>query len=553
MKLPASRAAFCLIIVLAVSAVIGGVRGNPAQATSDDTDLNARLQTFMNVLDTVEANYATEIVPEKAVYGAIDGMLRTLDPHSKFFDPDAFRSLREDQHGKYFGLGITVTTRFGRVTVVSPPFPKSPAEKAGLRVGDVIDLVDGKTTRNLELNEVVSRLKGARGTFVKINVLRPGVEKPIEMSIMRDEIAKFTINQVFMLKPGVGYIKLESFADTTGQELRDALKKLDPRKLESLVLDLRGNPGGLLNEAIEVSETFLQPRQLILKTSGRTRNSAQEYVARKANTENTFPLVVLINQSSASASEIVSGAIQDHDRGLIVGETSFGKGLVQSVYPLGKRQDAGLALTTQKWYTPSGRLIQRDYSHISQFDYYNHHDDNENRKTEDIKRSDLGRLVYGGGGIKPDHTVPEAKLNTFQQSVAGSFAVFTFVHNKFLVANPKVDTSFQVSDQMLADFKQYLRTPPKENSDAGGPGLRFTDKDFTDNLEYINVKLRQEVLYSNNFLQEAARVALEIDPQVLKAIDLIPEAKALQAQKPRGIAANGAEEWHSSEALATAR
>jgi carboxyl-terminal processing protease len=551
MKLPASRAAFCLIIVLAVSAVIGGVLGKPAQAVSDDAEMDARLQTFMNVLDLVETNYATEIVPEKAVYGAIDGMLRTLDPHSKFFDPDAFKSLREDQHGKYFGLGITVTTRLGQVTVVSPPFPKSPAEKAGLRVGDVISLVDGWPTKGRELNEVVSRLKGARGTYVKIMVQRPGVEAPIEMSIMRDEIAKFTINQTFMIKPGVGYIKLESFADTTGQELRDALKKLDPRNLSALVLDLRGNPGGLLNEAIEVSETFLQPRQLILKTSGRTRNSAQEYVARKANSENTFPLVVLINKSSASASEIVSGAIQDHDRGLIVGETSFGKGLVQSVYPLGKRQDAGLALTTQKWYTPSGRLIQRDYSHISTFDYYNHLD-NPTRKPEDIKRSiNLERIVYGGGGITPDHKVPEAKLTPFQENLVGTFSIFTFVHNKFLVANPKVDVMFQVSDAMLSDFKEYLRSPQP------GPALRFTDKDFADNLEYIKVKLRQEVLYSMNFLQEAARVGLEIDPQVLKAIEVIPEAKALQEsvmkQRPRGIAGSGAEdERHLAGAAAAA-
>jgi carboxyl-terminal processing protease len=378
-------------------------------------------------------------------------------------------------------------------------------------------------------------------------VQRPGVEKVIDMSIMRDEIAKFTINHVFMLKPGVGYIKLESFADTTGQELRDALKKLDAKNLDALVFDLRGNPGGLLNEAIEVSETFLQPRQVILKTNGRTRNSAQEYTARKANTDNTFPLVVLINKSSASASEIVSGAIQDHDRGLIVGETSFGKGLVQSVYPLGKRQDAGLALTTQKWYTPSGRLIQRDYSQTSIFNYYNHIDDPNAKKTEDIKRSDGGRIVYGGGGITPDEIVPEAKLNPFQEALTASFAVFTFIHQKYLVTNPKVDASFQISDAMMSDFKQYLHSP------APGPNIRFTDKDFTDNQDFIRVKLRQEVLYSMNYLQEAARVALEIDPQVLKAIDLIPKARALQEQKSRGIAENGSEEHHPAGALAIAR
>ena len=178
------------------------------------------------MLGLVEENYASDVDSDKAVYGAIDGMLRTLDPHSKFFDPKAFSSLREDQRGKYYGLGITVTTRFGKVTVVSPPFLGSPAEKVGLRVGDVISHVNGEPTQGMDLNEVVSKLKGPRGTSVKIRVVRPGTEEPIEMAVIRDEIAKFTISNAFILRPRIGYIKLDSFAETTGQELRDALKKL---------------------------------------------------------------------------------------------------------------------------------------------------------------------------------------------------------------------------------------------------------------------------------------------------------------------------------------
>src|SRR5438067_1533611 len=433
MRFRPSRAIFFLVLMLMISAVLGGVLGGQVRATTtaeEDTDQSIKL--FSNLLGLVEENYATEVDPDKAVYGAIDGMLRTLDPHSKFFDPKAFTSLREDQRGKYYGLGITVTTRFGKVTVVSPPFLGSPEEKVGLRVGDVIGHVNGEPTQGMDLNEVVSKLKGPRGTAVKIRVVRPGVEEPIEMSPIRDEIAKFTINNSYMLRPRVGYIKLESFAETTGQELRDSLRKLDVKNMDGLVFDLRGNPGGLLQEAIEVCETFLQKGQLIVETRGRTRGSNKQYASQKLNPDNTFPLVVLINPSSASASEIVSGALQDHDRGLIVGQTSFGKGLVQSVYPLTK--NAGLALTTQKWYTPSGRLIQRDYSQISQFDYYNHRETAPAKK-DDIKHSDTGRIVYGGGGITPDYVVEEPKITEFQTLLASKYAVYTFVRD-FLAKNP---------------------------------------------------------------------------------------------------------------------
>ncbi|PYS25602.1 MAG: S41 family peptidase, partial [Acidobacteria bacterium] len=395
MKLRPSRAIFCLVLVLMVSAVLGGLFGGQVRATTKgEEDVDSSIKVFSNLLGLVEENYANEVDADKAVYGAIDGMLRTLDPHSKFFDPKAFNSLREDQRGKYYGLGIQVTTRFGKVTVISPPFLGSPAEKVGLRVGDVIAKVNGESTDKMDLNDVVSRLKGPRGTSVKIQIIRPGADEPIELSVIRDEIAKYTISNAFLIRPRIGYIKLDSFAETTGAELRDSLKKLDYKNLDGLVFDLRNNPGGLLQEAIEVCETYLEKGQLIVETRGRTRGSNRPYSSQKLNSDNHFPLVVLINAQSASASEIVAGAIQDHDRGLIVGQTSFGKGLVQSVYPLSK--NAGLALTTQKWYTPSGRLIQRDYSQISQFDYYNHRETSP-AKRDDIKHSDIGRIVYGGG------------------------------------------------------------------------------------------------------------------------------------------------------------
>src|SRR5215472_16141838 len=239
MKLRPSRAIFCLVLMLVLSAVLGGVFGGQVRATTKDDDVDGAIKHFSTILGLVEENYANDVDSDKAVYGAIDGMLRTHDPHSKFFDPKAFNSLREDQRGKYYGLGITVTTRFGKVTVVSPPFVGSPAEKVGLRVGDVISQVNGESTQGMDLNDVVSKLKGPRGTTVKIKVIRPGVDEPLELAPIRDEIAKYTINNAYMLRPRVGYIKLDSFAETTGQELRDALKKLrdDLKKTDARDLD----------------------------------------------------------------------------------------------------------------------------------------------------------------------------------------------------------------------------------------------------------------------------------------------------------------------------
>jgi carboxyl-terminal processing protease len=523
MQLRPSRAISSLALVLMISAVLGGLFGGQVRATTTaEEDVDNSIKLFSNLLGLVEENYATEVDPDKAVYGAIDGMLRTLDPHSKFFDPKAFTSLREDQRGKYYGLGITVTTRFGKLTVVSPPFMGSPAEKVGLRVGDVISHINGEATQGIDINEAVSRLKGPRGTSVKIMVVRPGVEEAIEMNPVRDEIAKFTISNAFLIRPRVGYVKLESFAETTGAELRDALKKLDVKNLDGLVFDLRNNPGGLLQEAIEVCETFLQKGQMIVETRGRTRGSNRPYASQRINNDNLFPLVVLINAQSASASEIVAGAIQDHDRGLIVGQTSFGKGLVQSVYPLSK--NAGIALTTQKWYTPSGRLIQRDYSQISQFDYYNHRETTP-AKRDDIKRSDIGRVVYGGGGITPDYVVEEPKANDFQDLMVKRFAIYTFVRD-YLAKNPPIDVSFQVSDALLSEFQQHLTKR----------GIGFTDKEFQDNRDYLKRMIRYEIVYNRLGVSDAARVLLEGDPLVVKGMELIPEAKDLAGKARRQLA-----------------
>ena len=531
MRFRPSRAIVFMVLVLVVSAVVGGVFGGEVRATTKgEQEADTALQHFTNILDLVEENYATDVDSDKAVYGAIDGMLRTLDPHSRFFDPKAFAAASADERGKYYGLGISVSARFGKLTVVTPPVAGSPAEKVGLRLNDVISQINGDATDAMDLNAAVNKLKGPRGTSVKIKVIRAGVDEPIEMNPIRDEISKFTINTAFLIRPHIGYINLESFAETTGQEVRDAVKKLrdeskaqEGKDLEGLVFDLRGNPGGVLQEAIKVGETFLQKGQMIVETHGRTRGSSKSFASEKANPDNLFPMVVLINPQSASAAEIVSGALQDHDRALIVGETSFGKGLVQSIYPL--RKGAGLWLVTQKWYTPSGRLIQRDYSHISEFDYYNHRETTP-PKRDDIKHSDTGRIVYGGGGITPDYIVPEPKANDFQIDLASKPVVYTFVHD-FLAKNPLIDeATSQVSDAMLDEFKQY----------ATKRGVEFSGKDFEDNRDSTKRSIKYEIYYNRFGAGEARRVLLEGDPQLTKALDLLPEAKDLASKALRQIA-----------------
>jgi len=525
MKITDSRV-FNLVVMVLLAVIFGGVMHAQSRTTTkpDSAADTAALILFNKLLDAVEVNYATPIDPDKAIYGAIDGMLRTLDPHSKFFDPKAFGQLQEDQTGRYFGLGIMITTRFDKVTVISPPFKGSPAEKVGLRVGDVISLVEGQSTAGLDVSAVVNKLKGAQGTPVHISIVRPGVAEPIPLTVYRDAISKFTINNFYTIRPGIGYIKLDSFAETSDNELRDALKQLDVKHLDGMILDLRGNPGGLLTQAIAVGSTFLQKEQVILKTVGRTSGSTKTYPSQITNSDNTYPLVVLINQGSASASEIVAGALQDHDRALIVGETSFGKGLVQSVYRLGNKGETGLALTTQKWLTPSGRLIQRDYSQISQFDYYNHRDTPTNPATNpDTKFSDLGRPLYGGGGITPDHVVSIPKRNEFQDLMERKYTFYGYVATRFLASNPTITTAFQVSDSMLAEFKKYVQ----------GRGIAFSDADFESNKDYLKRMIKYEVFYERLGVAESARVLLDVDPQVLAALSYMPEAKTLSQSKTR--------------------
>lgn len=546
-----NRFSLFIFLTILTAALLGGFFGSKASAGSpSEVSIRDLLRPFTEAIDIIDKNYVDKVGSDKIVYSAVRGMLRSLDPHSTFFESKEFSKLREEQTNKYSGLGIRVRSLFqggGRVVVYEPPFPGSPAQKRGLRAGDIITRVEGQPIDDWSLEDVVGRLKGPRGSKVNITVERPGLEKPMEIEIERDDIPLQSIQFAFMLRPGIGYIKLERFSESTGDDLERKIKELAEKdgkwSLNGLILDLRDNHGGLLKEGVEVTDKFIAQGDVVVTTKGRNERSKQVYTA-PTRTKRSYPLVVLINDGSASASEIVAGAIQDHDRGLLVGEISFGKGLVQSVYPLDDRN--GLALTTARWYTPSGRLIQRDYSNSSAFDYLYTRKKNKKETDEkrEVKYTDIGRKVLGGGGIAPDVVVPARDLTRFERMLIAKDAFAEYARR---ILNGKVPAAgklarlsdsntsltpedaaknLPLNDALMSDFKAFL----KEKS------IDFTDKAFEENLASIKRNIQREVFTSLFGIQEGYRVSLEGDEQLLKAIEQLPEAEKLMNSAKTSLA-----------------
>src|SRR5579859_6336152 len=513
------RWVFLAVAVLLVGALLGAIYGPSVRATSNSADdYQTAVKQFTRILDVVQSNYADPVDVDKQVYqGAIPGMLRVLDPHSNFFDARQFALLREDQRGRYYGVGMIVAPRDNH-TVVMAPYVGAPAYNAGLRPGDVIVRVDDKSTDGLTTSEVADMLKGQKGTVVKIVVTREGYNEPLTFTVTRGEIPRHSVDIAFLIKPGIGYIRLSSFNETTDHEIADALKDLNAPTLDGLILDMRGNPGGLLNEAVAVGDMFLEKNQLIVSHHGRSSPNRPYYAARGNQGMNT-PLVILVNNNSASATEIVSGAVQDHDRGMIVGETTFGKGLVQTVTPLS--ENTGLALTTARYYTPSGRLIQRDYKSVSLYEY--HYERKVPDHPTEVRLTDSGRQVTGGGGISPDIVVDAPKLTKFQQVLFRDDVLFPAetgvggFTRYFLGTKPTVTKDFEVDDSVIRTFREYLS---KHN-------VRYTEPEIAENQEWIKRKIKQEVFMSVFNMQEGFKVLLEGDPQVQKAVEAVPQARAL--------------------------
>ena len=521
------RSLVLVFLVILTCGFLGVVFGRTGAVPSNgDSDMQDSSRTFAQVYSVIEQNYAEKVDADKAIYdGAIPGMLRVLDPHSNFFDPKQYSALQEEQRGRYYGVGMQVGPRNNKVIVIAP-FAGAPAYRAGIRPGDIIAAIDGKATDNMTTSDVADLLKGPKGTTVHISILREGSAKPLDFAVVRDEIPRYSVDLHFLIRPGIGYLHISGFQETTEAETTAAMDEMGD--LKGLILDLRNNPGGLLSEGVGVADKFLKKGQVIVSHHG--RNSPEKVYRAAHGSTKDYPVVVLVNHGTASAAEIVSGAIQDHDRGLIAGESTFGKGLVQTVYRLS--ENTGLALTTAKYYTPSGRLIQRDYSGVSLYDYYYNRNttdysingvkqDDANRE---VKLTDSGRTVYGGGGITPDVKIAPLKANKFQEEFLRKYAFFNF--SKHYAITHKIDKSFQVDDAVLQEFRTFL-------NDAKLP---FTEKDLVENNDWVRSSIKSELFVGAFGQQEGLRVQAEADPSVLKALELMPKAKELADNARRTIA-----------------
>jgi carboxyl-terminal processing protease len=522
------------VTAVLVGALAGGLFGSNALARQDR--VAEKYQLFTTALSEVQANYVEKLPSDRLVYSAIDGMLKQLDPHSSFMDPRTYAQLRERQEGRYYGLGISILVVEGDITVMSL-FEGSPAYKKGIRRGDIISRIEGQDTKGWTSDQAVRKLRGPKGTAVNISLKRSGYDGLIDMSVQRDEITIPTVRAAFMLDRDTGYIRQQDFSETTDDEVGRALKALTEQGMKKLVYDLRDNPGGPLDQAIRVANRFLQRVQKIVYTRGRIDNSDVDYVATEASEYTDLPLVVLVNRSTASASEIVSGALQDHDRALIVGETTFGKALVQSVYRIS--MNAGLALTTGRYYTPSGRLIQRPWDNaFDEYLTYTLRDQPEGERSHgatDLRYTDGGRKVYSGGGIEPDRHIagPVEGFNPtrfarsmYARQMFENFAErFTAEGDTRIVVNGNlknrrtVRRGFAVTDADIAEFKQFLKDQHvKVDEDA-----------FAKDSEFIRAMIKYQVDLALFSVEEARRNLIARDPQAQAATGLFGDAERLTA------------------------
>jgi carboxyl-terminal processing protease len=408
--------------------------------------------------------------------------------------------------------------------IAMEPFPGSPAWRADLRRGDVIVAVDGKDVTKKDSAGVADMLRGPRGSQVQVTVTREGAPAPITVTVTRDAI-KTSLVDAFWYKPGIAYLKVSSFeAQNVASDVEEAFARMDESKVKGLILDLRENRGGLVTEAVSLAGRFLHDGQVVVSHRGRAEKE-QVFRAKAVAAAQNYPIVVLVNGNSASASEIVSGALQDHDRALIMGENTFGKGLVQAQFPLA--EGAALLLTIAHYYTPSGRLIQRDYTKGSFFDYYYSRKPTVN--ADDVKSTDTGRKMYGGGGITPDEKFDPAKATLLERRIYNSSVIYHFANSYFGPAKPQLPQGWEPDENLLSRFKDYLHT--KE--------IPFADADFVRDKKWVTEQLRDEFYLRAFDKKTSDRAQLIDDPEAQKAVGEMAKAEALHADALKIMTARG--------------
>ncbi len=510
----------------ASAVIFGGLLGRNVLAITDEA--RDVLKVYTELVSVLHDEYPVERSYEELVESSINGLVRTLDPHTNFFSIAAFDEMRNRQQSTFSGLGILVGQRNGRLTVITP-IEGTPADRLGIRAGDVISSIEGEPTEGMNVDDAVRKLKGPKGTTVNIEIVRYSLPEPLPLEITRAEIPQNTVRYAYMIEPGTGYLAVSDFNRGTGEEVRDAIADLKEQGMERLLLDLRNNGGGLLDQAVVVADQFVPGDGKIVETRGRTRDSFQEFSAGDKYHEIDIPVVTLVSDGTASAAEILAGAIQDHDIGLIVGTPTWGKGLVQTVYSLSYGN--GLAVTTAKYYTPSGRLIQRDYT--SWFDYASYRSSGDEAQaaveTDDDSRetyfTDLGREVFGEGGIEPDIRVEPATLAPFVQFLLSRNAFFDFAVE--ITADQQIrDRDWEPPATLLDDFSAWLlerETATEKRIDEG-----FADEETRETaLRYIVA----EVLNAAFGIEARYQVLAQGDPQIQRALELFDDAGELLARR----------------------
>lgn len=523
-----------LIIIL----TIGIVLGIQIEKIFSGDSLREGIRKLNDVLVYTEKYYVEEIDTPKLVEAAINGMLSKLDPHSVYISPEQFASVEESFRGDFDGIGIEFQIVSDTLIVVSP-ITGGPSEALGIMPGDRIVKIDGNDIIGITNEEVRNKLRGKAGTQVEVTIIRSGLDTEVDYTITRDKIPLYSVDARFMFDDKTGYVSVSRFSETTFDELEEALTELKNIGMTQLVLDLRGNPGGYLNQAVKIADLFIDGKKKIVYTEGRRQEFNEEYFSDITYPYEKIPLIVLINKGSASASEIVSGAVQDWDRGLVVGESSFGKGLVQRQFSL--PDNSALRLTISQYFTPSGRLIQRDYKDKKdKMEYYSelseiHEDEGDNiqhtAEQDSLKpvfKTNNGRMVYGGGGITPDYIIKSESITEFTRDLLRKNIFYQYVlsyldrysddiSNRFGNDLLKFKSEFQVSDQMISEFLKMAEEKSVEKN----------EEELNKDKEYIRTRIKAQL--ARNFWKNEGwySVLLEIDTQMIKAVTLFDEAKEL--------------------------
>lgn len=530
---------FTLPIILLV---IGIVLGFQIQKVFSGDNLRDSIIKFNDVLTLTEKYYVDQIDSQKLVDAAINGMLSKLDPHSVYIPASQVKTIEESFRGDFEGIGIEFQVIDDTLIVVSP-ITGGPSEALGIMAGDRIIKIDGKSAIGITNDQVRAKLRGKAGTKVTVTVLRAGVRQPINYTITREKIPIYSVDAHFMINHNTGYVIVSRFAETTYDELTSALADLQSKGMKQLILDLRGNPGGYLNQAVKIADLFIDGNKKIVYTKGRRTEFDEEYDASKSSPYEKIPLVVLVNKGSASASEIVSGAIQDWDRGLIVGETTFGKGLVQRQFSL--PDNSAIRLTISRYYTPSGRLIQRNYKGLKNSnEYYSEAGDTtempgdnlnhtaEKDTSKPVYHTNEGRVVYGGGGITPDYIVRASEITAYTTDLLKNNIFYEFILNYFSFRGQEIKekynndlqkfvNEFKLTDNVLYNFVDFAKSK----------GIKFNEKEFKTDKKYISTRLKAQI--ARNFWKNKGwyKVILSVDNQAQKALTLFEEAKDLAKLK----------------------